>query len=218
MTGQDQFVSSWLVLDFKNTIVILVYLNFTFTKHEDNRMPTTVFLHGHGNWAPSMGYTTVPKGCTISFYTHFAKLLNGSMVEQILDNNYIGELERTIGPFGTVPNLRLSSLTQAQRDWAIQKADASGLLLVTLPAAPPNHRMSLEELMAWCVENIGSELDFRWLCCQSLSLTQTGGRALGLNASDRTVQEGHRGEYLLRWKENGVEKTKWVRSESSIHR
>jgi hypothetical protein len=165
-----------------------------------------------------MGYTTVPKGCSISFYTHFAKLLNWSMVEQILDNNYLGELERTIGPFGTVPNLQLSSLTQDQYQRAFDKVAVSGLVLVSLPPAPPVIRTTLEKAMAWCVENIGSELDFRWLCCQSLSLTQVGGRALGLNASDRTVQQGHEGEYLLRWTENGVEKTKWVRSESSIHR
>jgi hypothetical protein len=40
----------------------------------------------------------------------------------------------------------------------------------------------------------------------------------GLNASDRTAQAGHEGEYLFKRKEGGVEHTKWVKSNSSIHR
>jgi hypothetical protein len=44
-----------------------------------------------------------------------------------------------------------------------------------------------------------------------------GGRAVGLNASDRTAQEGREGYYLFKWKEGGQEKTKWVKSNSSIH-
>jgi hypothetical protein len=181
-------------------------------------MATTVFLHGHGSWAPIMGYTSVPKGCSVSFYTHFAKLLNQTMVTQILDNTYTGELDRTIGAFGSVPNLRMSSLTASQKTWAEDKANITGLTVVILPAAPPTVRWTLIELMDWCVENIGKDLDFRWLCCQSLTLKDQGGRKEGLNASDRTAQAGHESEYLFKWKEGGVEHTKWVKSNSSIHR
>lgn len=180
-------------------------------------MPTVVYLHGHGGWAPSMGFTQVPKKCSISFYTHFAKLLNATMVQKIFAGTYLGDFDRTIEAFGTVPNLRMDSLTTAQRQWAINSTAGSGKTLVMLPAAPPNRSRTLAQLMEWSVENIGPELDFRWLCCQSLSLKQQGGRKLGLNASDRTAQDGHEGQYLFKWVENGVEQTRWVNSNSSIH-
>jgi len=181
-----------------------------------------VFLHGHGSWHPQMGYTKVPQGCSVSFYTHFAKLLNQTMVAKIFDGSFAGELERTVGQFMTLPNLRMSSLTVGQKTWAENMwagspiAPGKGILM--LPAAPPTQRRTLDELMASAVKQLGNDIQFRWLCCQSLALKQVGGRALGLNASDRTAQTGHEGHYLFKWTdENGLAHQKWVRSDSSIH-
>lgn len=181
-------------------------------------MATLIYLHGHGSWAPSMGFTDVPKGCSLSFYTHFAKLLNQTMVAQILNNSFAGTLDRTIGEFKKAPNCRMSSLTADQKDWATQQAQGKGYRLLTLQAAPPVVRMDLAQLLDHCRSKYQGELDIRWLCCQSLSLKQVGGRGLGLNASDRTAQAGHEGEYLFKWKDaGGAEQAKWVKSDSSIH-
>lgn len=179
-------------------------------------MATTVFLHGHGGWKPSMGYVNVPKGCSVSFYTHFAKLLNGTMVEQILTGTYTGDFDRTVPAFHSAPNVQMSSLPASLAQWAKDK-NTTGISMVLLPNSPPVVRMSLEKLMELSIGAFGSDLDFRWLCCQALQLKDTGGRAQGVNASDRTAQAGHEGEYLFKWVENGVEKTKWVKSNSSIH-
>ncbi|MBU0753701.1 MAG: hypothetical protein KJ645_01085, partial [Planctomycetes bacterium] len=93
-----------------------------------------------------------------------------------------------------------------------------GYALARLPAEPPKVRKSLSRLMNECIQALGSDLDFHWLCCQSLGLKRTGGRAFGLNASDRTAQTDHEGYYLFKWKEGGIQKTRWVKSASSIHR
>lgn len=185
-------------------------------------MPTaTIFLHGHGGWKPDNGYTTVPRNSSLSFYTHFAKLLNQTMVVQILQNSYAGELERTVGEFQTVPNLRLSSLSVGLHNWATGTfVNGGGRNLWMLPPDPPHRARMLSDLMAGFRENVDSKttIDFRWLCCQALGLKQAGGRAEGVNASDRTAQAGHEGEYLFKWTDSdGVAHQKWVKSNSSIH-
>jgi hypothetical protein len=187
-------------------------------------LATKIFLHGHGTWKPDMGYTQVPKGCSIVFYTHFAKLLNATMVRQILGGTYVqnaeeleGRIDRRIGQYKTAPNLRISSLTAGQLQNAHRWFSGTGAILHTLPAAPPVVRRNLDALMDECIQAYGEDLEFHWLCCQALGLTRVGGRALGVNASDRTAQVGREGYYLFKWNEGGVPKTKWVKSHSTIH-
>ena len=45
-------------------------------------MARKIFLSGHGGWEPSQGYTKLPKGCKIHFYTHFAKNMMTGMEHQ----------------------------------------------------------------------------------------------------------------------------------------
>ena len=40
-------------------------------------MPAKVVIGGHGGWTPADGYTKVPKGCSIAFYTEFSKAMSG---------------------------------------------------------------------------------------------------------------------------------------------
>lgn len=181
---------------------------------------TVVFLHGHGSWKPEFGYTQVPRNCSVTFYTHFAKLLNQTMVRLILNGTFAGQFERTIGAFHAVPNLRMSSLTQGQYDWADATFVPGGRVLYRLPPAPPTQRFFLSQMMQAFTDAWGrdAQIDYHWLCCQALGLDKVGGGEVGLNASDRTAQTGHEGEYLFKWKDgNGVEQTKWVKSNSSIH-
>jgi len=178
---------------------------------------TTVYLHGHGSWTPSMGYTKVPANCSLTFYTHFAKLLNATMVKQIMAGTYT-KTESEHGAFKTVPNLQISSLTQGQVNNAYTwGGGVSPYILHTLPVAPKT-RLSLSDVMADCTAAYGKKLDFHWLCCQSLGLSKVGGREFGLNASDRTAQSGHNGQYLFKWKDvNGIQQQKWVKSNNSMH-
>lgn len=185
-------------------------------------MPT-LLLHGHGTWKPDDGFTQVPKHCSISFYTHFAKLLNKTMVRQILLGTMTQGYDRTVGQFETVPNLVLSSLTAGQHTWASSTIVPNGRLLWMLPPSPPTRRYKLDFIMEQFVEALepsaNNPLNFEWLCCQSLSLNKVGGRSLGLNASDRTVQAGHGGQYLFKWVDGtGAAQTKWVQSNSSLHK
>lgn len=181
-----------------------------------------IFIHGHGTWKPVNGFTVVPKNSSITFYTHFAKLLNATMAYPILRNTFTGESERTIPAYMMVPNMTLSSLTAAQRHTAgTIFAAGAGRNLYMLPAAPPTKRVTLEAVMERFrkITDLDLELRFHWLACQHLGLKAVGGGALGVNASDRTFQTGHRGQYLLKWVDSdGIAQQKYVSSQSSIHK
>lgn len=181
---------------------------------------TKVLLHGHGSWKLEFGYTKMPKNCSILFYTHFAKLLNRAMVRQIFQATYTGTIDREIGAFMTVPDLRMDSLTQGQYDWADANFIANNRVLYRLAPEPPTQRFKLSEMMDTFTQAWGRDtpIEYEWICCQALGLDQKGGGELGLNASDRTAQAGHAGEYLFKWKDgNGNPQQKWVKSNSSIH-
>ncbi|MCB2135610.1 MAG: hypothetical protein KDE08_06645 [Rhodobacteraceae bacterium] len=185
-----------------------------------------IFIHGHGSWKPANGYFQMPKNCSVSFYTHFAKLLNATMAYPILENAYSGEADRTIGQFMQVPNMQLSSLTQTQQNSADDLfAKGGGRNLYTLPPAPPVVRISLEKIVDMHVaalERSGKrnvELRFHWIACQQLGLKSKGGGEAGVNASDRSNQSGHKGQYLFKWRDdNGVLQERFVASESTFNK
>ena len=68
----------------------------------------TIFLCGHGNWDPNQGFTDMPKGCSMTFYTHHAKTMLQDAVEQIVGGTYTGEPRQVVPEFKAVPNMRLS--------------------------------------------------------------------------------------------------------------
>jgi hypothetical protein len=158
-----------------------------------------VFLIGHGNWYPSDGFTTVPAGTSITFYTQNAKLLHKSVALKIVDGTTTFEPDGTHGPFRTIPNMTLSFFSdednQEFRDRA-KKRDGG----YTLFFAPKGGKVKLSELFQRS-EFIGKELI--WLACRSLDLKlpafkyvsptekvkttqaeQWKGRTLGVNARE----------------------------------
>ena len=141
-----------------------------------------IFLSGHGGWTPSQGYTEVPKGCKINFYTHFAKNLITGMEYKILDGSYT-EVERTIGEFNQCPNMVLSgqeaSWTERSKAKLKNRNDIDWGLIT-----PPEHgRYSLSQIFSYYGKKQES-VELHWMACQTLGLKQVGGRSLGVNAGD----------------------------------
>jgi len=180
-----------------------------------------IFLHGHGGWKPTDGYTEVPRNSSVTFYTHFAKLLNATMAYPILGNTYTNQHERVIEQYKLVPDMVLSNLTVGQRQTATNIfSGGGGRNLYMLPASPPR-RVTLSALMKWFREKVSDDvmLQFHWIACQQLGLKAVGGGEFGVNASDRSNQVGHEGEYLLKWRDgDGVEQTRFLQSDSTFNR
>lgn len=141
-----------------------------------------VFLSGHGGWTPDKGYTAVPAGCKINFYTDFAKLLMTDMEYQILDGTY-SDVERTIEEFKQCPNMTLyaqaTSWTEESKK-RLQSRNDIDWALVTLGG---NKRIQLSSVFKYFA-NKQENAEFHWLACQDLGLKAVGGQDHGVNACD----------------------------------
>ncbi|MDX2151854.1 MAG: hypothetical protein SFV54_14035 [Bryobacteraceae bacterium] len=158
-------------------------------------MAKHVFLSGHGGWKPSQGYTNVPKGCKIHFYTNFAKNLITGMEYQILEGTY-NTIDRTIEEYKSCPDMRLS----AQDDSWTKKSEASlakrnDSNCVLLPS-PPGGLLLSELFKLWNDSQLPG-VEFHWLACQTLGLSQVGGRQYGLNAGDFRHDTSQPGRYRI---------------------
>jgi len=158
-------------------------------------MPIQLFLSGHGGWKPVNGYTQVPKGCSITFYTNFAKNLITGMEYQILAGTY-HESDRTIREYMSCPNMQLSAQdddwTQKSRSELAKRHDANCVLF----ESPPDGLALADLFEAWVGQNLPA-VDFHWMACQTLQLKKVGGRAFGLNAGDFAHDPSRPGRYRI---------------------
>lgn len=138
-------------------------------------MAKQVFLSGHGGWKPKNGFTQVPKGCKINFYTSFAKNLITGMEYMILEGTYT-TVDRTIDQFMSCPNMQLSAQpddwTRTSKEKLATRHDADCILLPSPPGG-----LSLAGLFElWMHEDL-PPVEFHWLACQTRGLKQVGGRS-----------------------------------------
>lgn len=139
-------------------------------------MPKTVhniFLAGHGNWFPNYGFTQVPKGCKIHFYTEFAKTLNRRMSLTIETGEY-REILRTVDEYKMCPNLRLST---QQASWskddveAVEQRNEPNCSVVFCETVVPNSRFVHLETIFEYVDRVYRNcrheilIEFHWIAC-----------------------------------------------------
>lgn len=167
-------------------------------------MPLDIFIHMHGSWSPEDGYAFVPKGCRVTFWSPFAKLMHKTMVEALLEDKWTGKAERVVTEYKAVPNMKLSPLTPAQLAGdKLKYSTKPGRVYVSTNKAS-SLDLTMKDLRT---EHASEELNFHWLCCQELELKLAGGRTLGVNSGDFR----HLGFYMLMWTdEQGVFKWKRV--------
>jgi hypothetical protein len=137
-----------------------------------------VFLCGHGTWHLADGFTRVPAGTQITFYTHNAKTLHLPEALKVLD----GTTEFTDGQKDVykagmgVPNMTLSALTLEQRmrfeQAATQRTDSFVLIF-----ADPDNPKRLSEIMTPSGMGEGNKLI--WLACRKVKLEEVKGRVDG---------------------------------------
>jgi hypothetical protein len=119
-------------------------------------------------------FTTVPKGCSISFYTDFGKTLAGDEADEIAAGTFGGKPVHHIGEFKQCPNLLYTPLTDGERN-AIETAKPAGTILVF--ASGPAGDLLQALFQVW--GDTRRQFDFHWACCQALQLKrQTYGNDL----------------------------------------
>jgi hypothetical protein len=157
-------------------------------------MAIEVFLSGHGGWKPANGYTTVPKGCSIAFYTNFAKNLITGMEYKILEGSWT-QTDRVIEEFKSCPNMLLSKQdadwTERSRKMLNLRNDPTAKLLTT-PTS-----IDLSDFFEYWVKKGAGPANFHWMACQTLQLKQSGGRNVGLNAGDFAHDPSQPGRFRL---------------------
>lgn len=130
-------------------------------------MAERVVICGHGASRPGAGamFATVPRGCSISFYTDFGKTLGGDDADAIAAGTYARQPIHVIGEFKTCSNLLYTPLTDAEKaDIENNKPAGTILVFATSPAGT-----SLEDLFrVW--GSTKRQFEFHWACCQALQL------------------------------------------------
>lgn len=155
-----------------------------------------VYMTGHGKWdiefagrgtSSIPGFTTTPKGCKVVFYIHNAKTMMPSDVWSILEGNYNGAPESEYGEFRSVPEMKLSPVSSAERE-----EDFSHFLIGQnkLPEGSifysPTMARPLSAVMERIRENFGrhNEYIFHWLCCRFVPMKGENSGNEGVNARE----------------------------------
>jgi hypothetical protein len=165
-------------------------------------MAKHLFVSGHGGWKPDYGYTQVPRGMQVNFYTHFAKNLMTGMEYKILAGTYT-EKDRSIGEYCQCPNMRVSGQPD---DWTT-KSEASlstafwgdKAAVLGVPQGDSAHLSDLFSEIGGHMRNEGvtETIEVHWLACSTLQLKQVGGAAFGLNADDFGHHTDKAGRYRI---------------------
>ena len=143
------------------------------------------FLSGHGTWEPKNGYTKLPKGCTIHFYSHFAKTISTKFSRMIMRGDYDTK-ELSIGEYKMCPNLELS-VQNIKWNLLDQKAlekrsNKEECLLYFI-----SDKILLDQIFA-NIENKGglseTEIEFHWMACYKLAITGSQLGDFGVNVQD----------------------------------
>ena len=146
------------------------------------------FICGHGSWSPNDGFTFVPKGTSVTFYTMGNKAMRSSDVIRIVTGTYTGAPDLVAGPYRSVQNMTLSP-------------DDPDLRTETEEAAPPGARLyftNAERKLDYILNELRGH-DLVWACCRSYDLADSGcGSKYGSGIAD-TQSAGGFGDII-----NGV--------------
>lgn len=158
----------------------------------------TVYLCGHGNWDPNEGFIDLPKGCSMTFYTHHAKTMLQDAVLQIVGGTYAGEPHQVVSEFKAVPNMRLSP--DAPGDKQDTKNALAGNPTPNSTAWFVNQPVTLKTLFSSCADRIWRLVQqhggvaFHWTCCRYVDMPKMtyrltpGGAVLSATAGQGSVR------------------------------
>ena len=146
-----------------------------------------VFVFGHGAWKPGDGFTVVPAGTSVKFYTESNKLMSVAFATELMTGQAPGARpDMEAGAFRSVQNMRLYPAPEfhAAVQHAIQVAGgAAGQIKIVSNAGGVTLQTLLEQLKG---------NDVTWIACRALGMkrpmTKIGGieqRIEGVNVRQR---------------------------------
>ena len=138
-----------------------------------------VFFFGHGGWDPrgaSTGFTPVPRGTTLRFYTEANALMTLDYgLKLIRGEPDAGEPEQTFREFQQCPDMTLYP-AQEFHGHVVQAARASGANVVVT-----NAPVKISQVLQ---QHAGS--DIVWIACRALEMQGTAlGQQAGINRVGR---------------------------------
>lgn len=138
-----------------------------------------IFLAGHGEWEINKnGFTRVPKGITVTFYTEFSKNMFTADMLAIIGGTYGGQPKDVYDSGAQVPNYTLypDTVNEPQcRQLVKQRNDPNyGIMMVCAGATS-----TLEKLMS--ILSPGTNVI--WCACRYTGLKDTGGKTIGVNGA-----------------------------------
>jgi len=166
----------------------------------------TIYMCGHGAWAPADGFIQLPPGITMTFIVDVAKVLYTDDMYKVCEGSYAGQPARVIGEAGsatrTCPNMTWTSdapekITEC--DKRIKNNPGGGVVLF------PNHitkyldntkSIKLADFFKsyWPTAQtmVGSNANLVWACCGYVQLKSSAeGAALGVNAAQTAGKYDH---------------------------
>jgi hypothetical protein len=160
-----------------------------------------IFISGHGGWKPEYGFTQVPRGVKVHFYTHFAKNLMTDMEYRILDGSFTDK-DRTIEEYAQCPNMRASgqpdSWTETSENKLNKAVWGNDSMVVGVPEGDAANLAELFKELDVLMNGVDETLEIHWLACSTVQLKQVGGRSHGLNAADFRHHGDKPGRYRIR--------------------
>jgi hypothetical protein len=160
-------------------------------------MAFTIFMCGHGSYKPNSGYFDLPKGCSLEFVVNHAKLLPTGDMFKICGGTYAAASDRTVGEFGSVPNMswtadELWKITECKKRLLANPKIKLGAVIFPNDYDPQLDGEQTITLKQWFSNNAeairntvatyGNVL-FIWNCCSHIGLKSTSkGAEFGVNA------------------------------------
>jgi hypothetical protein len=167
---------------------------------------TQAYIIGHGSWSPADGFTRVPDGCTISFYTEFGKTLAGDDADRIVAGTLDRKPSRVSDVNTQVPNMKyFPDSPENLKDFEDRKRAGSVLISTT-----DDDGKDLKGLFA--AAQASRDIDYHWAACLAISFKRNsydtgkhvGSVVTGMNLTEMTDGfydfEYDKGRYVLIFK------------------
>lgn len=131
----------------------------------------TILIVGHGSWKPGDGYTKVPAGCTITFYTEFGKTMHGNEADEIVAGRLDRAPARVVDEFKMVPNMHYyPDSDENLKDFRkLRRRHRKGAGLVYTTRAGGR---DLAGLFAGIQRRNQRNVDFHWVACQAVEFAR----------------------------------------------
>lgn len=144
------------------------------------------YIIGHGSWSPKDGYTRVPAGCTVAFYTEFAKTLGGTDSDHIVAGTFNRPASRIVNEYMMVPNMKYFPMDESDIQDAEDRKQPGAVLIATTK----EDGRDLKGLFA--ANQTVRDVDYHWAACLAIqfkrdtydSSAHVGNVATGMNLTE----------------------------------